>query len=96
MVLSLRARHKVVERFLEEVLGLTPEESHRESCRMENLIEAPTTRRLLKLIEFWNEQGLTEAFAATEPGVCPACSGEDMADCPCCGLECLEGTCSMA
>ena len=93
-VSSLRARHKVVERFLSEVLGLAPKQSHRESCRVENLIEAPTTRRLLKLLEFWEERGLAEAFEATGLDTCAICRGEDMEHCPCCGLECLEGICS--
>ena len=92
---SIRARHRIVEKFLVEVLGLTADQSHQESCKVENLLTAPTARRLMKLLEFWEERRLAHDFEAGLEEECPACGGEDIEECPCCGLECLEGTCSM-
>ena len=87
-VASLRARHAVVEEFLTEVLGLTHEQSHRESCKMEYLLEAPTVRRLAGLLEFWREHPAQEQLEAHMNASCPLCNRQgDASDCPCCNLE---------
>ncbi len=62
---------------------------------MENLLTAPTARRLMKLLEFWEDRRLADDFEAGLDEQCPACGAEDSEECPCCGLECLDGTCSM-
>ena len=95
-VAGISARHKVVERFLAEVLGLSEEQSHRESCRMENLLEAATTRRLHALLEFWRKNDLSGALEEQLGPECPICGWEESELCPFCGLECLEDVCSMA
>ncbi len=95
LVASIRARHEIVEQFLTEVLGLTHQQAHRESCRVENLLEAPTARRLYALIEFWRKKNLKDALEKEFEPVCPVCKGQDVHDCPCCGLECIEGTCPL-
>ncbi len=92
---SIQARHRIVERFLVKVLGLSPDQSHQESCKLENLLTAPTARRLMKLLEFWEDRRLADDFEAGLDEQCPACAGQDSEECPCCGLECLDGTCSM-
>lgn len=91
---SIRARHKVVEEFLVEVLGLPQDKAHQESCRVEHLIEAPVARRLYALVRFWNARGLGEAFEAECGDECPACGGAARKHCPCCSLECLDGDCA--
>ena len=95
-VASIRARHEVVEQFLTEVLGLTHEQSHRESCRVENLIEAPTARRLHALVAYWRDQNLSGVLDVASDPPCPMCTCTDQTPCPCCGLECIDGTCSQA
>ena len=92
-VASIRGRHEIVERFLTEVLALPKEDSHRESCRLENLIEAPTARRLYALLEFWQKNDFADALADEFGLGCPVCQGGQMEHCPCCGLECIDGTC---
>ena len=92
-VVSIRGRHDIVERPLTEVLALSPEDSHRESCRLENLIEAPTARRLYALLNFWQKNDLADALASEFGRGCPVCQGQQMEHCPCCGLECIDGTC---
>ena len=94
-VASIRARHEIVERFLTEVLGLSREQSHRESCRVENLIEAPTARKLCALLAFWHDNHLEGALDKQLGPECPICRDEDPDMCPCCGLECLEDACSL-
>ena len=94
-IASLRARHEVVEQFLTEILGLSVEQSHRESCQLEYLIEAPTARRLSALLEFWRRnhpQGALEEGIQEE---CPDCSNTTDELCPSCGLECLGATCPL-
>jgi len=95
-VASIRTRHEVVEQFLTEVLGMTHEQSHRESCRVENLIEAPTARRLHALVTYWRDNDLSGVLDANAPPPCPLCSCTDQTPCPCCGLECIDGTCPQA
>ena len=95
-VTSLRARHKVVEEFLSDVLGLTHQQAHRESCKMEHLLEAPTVRRLYGLLRFWHEHPAQDELEAYMAEPCPICSTEgDPSQCPCCGLECTETSCSL-
>ena len=94
-VAGVQARHHVFELFLREVLGLSPERAHRESCRVENLIEGPTARRLQALVDYWREKDLAgELESRLGPG-CPVCPQGDPERCPCCGLECLDGQCSL-
>ena len=95
-IASIRARHEVVEQFLTEILGLSVEQSHRESCRLEYLIEAPTARRLFALLEFWRRnhpQGALEEGIEEE---CPDCNNTIDELCPCCGLECLDASCPLS
>lgn len=94
-VASIRARHEVVEQFLTEILGLSLEQSHRESCSIENLIEAPTARRLHALIAYWRTHGLAGVLDDQAGPPCPICGGQDDTDCSCCGLECIDGACSL-
>ena len=61
-IASIRSRHEIVEQFLTEVLGLSAEQSHRESCQLEYLIEAPTARRLSALLAFWRKNRLEGAL----------------------------------
>ena len=89
-VAGVQARHDLVERFLIEVLRLTPEESHRESCQVENLIDGATAGRLLKLLAFWDRNRLGEAFEKESEAPCPACGGVEADQCPYCGLAWLE------
>jgi Mn-dependent DtxR family transcriptional regulator len=93
---SLRARHEVVERFLTDVLGLTVEQSHQESCRVENLIGPLTARRLQALIDYWRENHLEGVLGEPSAPQCPVCGGDDPESCPCCGLAYVEGPCSVA
>ena len=94
-VASIEARHKIVERFLTEVLGLPTGHSHRESCRLEYLIEAPTARRLYALLEFWQKNHLDGALEKEFGQDCPACRNRSPELCPCCGMECLENSCPL-
>ncbi len=88
---SLRARHKVVEDFLTEMLGLTHEQAHRESCKMEHLLESPTVRRLAGLLQFWREHPSQVELQAHMDASCPLCNRQgDPTDCPCCSLEHTE------
>jgi Mn-dependent DtxR family transcriptional regulator len=89
-VRGIRARHEIVERFLQEVLCLSPEAAHRESCRTEHFLEAPTARALLALLRFWRSRGLGEALKAELDVGCPACQASQASECPSCALECLE------
>ncbi|NLF30496.1 MAG: metal-dependent transcriptional regulator [Planctomycetes bacterium] len=97
-VAGVRARHQVVERFLTEVLGLSSERAHRESCRVENLIEGPTARRLQALVDYWRERDLDGELEPRVKQGCPACPQNGPGHCPCCGLECLDnqGRCSLS
>ena len=92
-IASIRARHKVVERFLTDILGLSAERSHRESCRLEFLIEAPTARRLSALLEFWRRNHPDGALEDVDEEGCPDCNNAIDELCPCCGLECLDDSC---
>lgn len=87
-IASVRARHEIVEQFLAEVLGLSAERSHRESCRLEYLIEPPTAKRLSALLKFWreNQDGPLEDEVDNE---CPDCGSQFDPQCPSCGLETL-------
>ncbi len=94
-VAGVRARHHVVELFLTEVLGLSAEQAHRESCRVENLIEGPTARRLQTLVDYWRKNELGDVLEPRLGPGCPACPAGDHTRCPCCGLECLDGQCPL-
>lgn len=89
-VRSIRARHAVVERVLVRVLGLSAEQAHREGCRLEYQIEAETTRRLLALLNYWEDQGLGGIVEAAALAGCPGCGEGSRDECPCCGLECID------
>jgi len=94
-VKGLRARHRVVELFLTDVLGLSQERAHRESCRVENLIEGPTARRMQALVDYWRDNVSSDELESRLGVSCPACDQDDSKRCPCCGLECLNGQCSL-
>jgi len=94
-VASVRARHHVVEVFLTEVLGLSQELAHRESCRVENLIEAPTARRMQALVDYWRENDLSDVLESRLGPGCRVCREGHEQRCPCCGLECLDGQCPL-
>lgn len=94
-VASIRARHRVVEQFFTEVLGLPGGQAHRESCRLEYLLEAETTRRLMAMVECWRQLKREHAVELDVADGCLACSGGNGQPCPCCGLECLTGTCEL-
>ncbi len=95
-IASVRARHEIVERFLRDVLGLSNESAHRESCRMEYLIEGPTARRLSALLSYWNDKGLSGDFLKHATEGCSDCLQQGT-ECPCCGLECIDddGQCAV-
>jgi len=89
-IASIRTRHEVVEQFLAEILGLSDEQSHRESCRLEYLIETSTARRLSALLEFWRQN---HPDGPLEEGIheeCPDCHNTTDTMCPSCGLESLD------
>jgi DtxR family Mn-dependent transcriptional regulator len=94
-VASIQGRHQIVERFLTEVLGLPSGDSHRESCRLEYLIEAHTARRLFALLEFWRKRDLDGALEKELGQACPVCREVGSEQCPCCGMECLEDSRSL-
>lgn len=95
-VVGVRARHHVVELFLTEVLGLSSERAHRESCRVENLIEGPTARRLQALVNYWQDNNLAGQLESRLGPGCPECAQQGQPqNCPCCGLECLDGQCPL-
>ncbi len=91
-ITSVRLRHEIVEEFLTEVLGLAVSDAHRESCRMEYLLEAPTARRLSALLDYWREKELGKGFARKLKKVrgCSDCEQSETGTCPCCALECLN------
>ncbi|HDZ21481.1 hypothetical protein LCGC14_0124670 [marine sediment metagenome] len=95
-VASLKMRHAVVEEFLTEVLGMSAEQSHSESCRLENLINAPTARRLSALVAYWKDNDLSGVLDERLGPECPVCTGRPNDICPCCGLECIDGACPLA
>ncbi len=95
-IAGIRARHEVVEQFLTEILGLSVEQSHRESCRLEYLIEARTARRLSALLGFWRRNNLQGALEEGIEEECPDCNNTIDELCPCCGLECLEASCPLS
>ncbi len=88
---SISKRHRIVEEFLREVLQLPPENAHRESCRIEYLLEGPTTRRLAVLLKYWNRNDLRSILKTDEETPCTSCERSD-AECPCCAFECLEAS----
>ena len=94
-IASIRARHEIVEQFLTDILGLSPEYSHRESCRLEYLIEPPTAKRLAALLEFLRRNHPQGALEQVIGEPCPNCSGEANKLCPCCGLEFIGGACPL-
>lgn len=94
-VAGVLARHHVVELFLTDVLGLPEHLAHRESCRVENLIEGPTARRLQALVDYWRENQLGGVLESRLGPGCPVCPDGDSERCPCCGLECLDGKCPL-
>ncbi len=89
-VRSIRARHAVVEQVLVRVLGLSAEQAHREGCRLEYQLEAETTRRLLALLKYWEDEGLSGIVEAAALAGCPGCGEGSRVECPCCGLECID------
>jgi len=95
-VASIRARHEIVERFLAEVLGLSWDRAHRESCRFECVIEDPTALRLASLVRFWQERGLEGVLDEGGEDGCPMCGGVNVPECPCCELECIEDSRGLA
>jgi DtxR family transcriptional regulator, Mn-dependent transcriptional regulator len=91
---GIRARHDVVQRFLIDILALSPEKAHSESCRMEHLLTAETTRRLYTLLEFLKSQGLQDDMVAAIQAGCPDCETQG-SQCPCCGLAPLDDSCGL-
>lgn len=49
---QIYARHKTLYKFLHHFLGLDKATSSREACRIEHALDAKTTERLLKFLEF--------------------------------------------
>lgn len=95
-IASIRARHEIVEQFLTEILGLSDEQSHRESCRLEYLIETSTARRLSALLEFWRQNHPDGPLSQGIQEECPDCNNSADAMCPSCGLECLDASCPLS
>jgi len=91
-VASIPLRHEIVEEVLTQVLGLTEADAHRESCRMEYLLEAPTARRLSALLQYWEDKELGKGFARKLSKIsgCADCDQSESGTCPCCALECIE------
>jgi DtxR family Mn-dependent transcriptional regulator len=49
---SVRRRHRLLRRFLEDVLGLDGETAGRDACRVEHDVSGETVRRLARFVEF--------------------------------------------
>ena len=94
-IASIRIRHEVVEQFLAEVLGLSLDKSHNESCRMEYLIEPPTAKRLSALVGWWKLNHPAGPLAEAEDLRCPDEIASADESCPKCGLECIGDDCSL-
>lgn len=94
---SLLTRHSIVEKVLTQVLGLTDEQAHRESCRVEHLLEAETTRRLAMLLRLWDERDLKASLLRQLKAECDPCQHAGVCEspakgeCPCCAFQCLDG-----
>ena len=51
LALNLLRRHQIIARFLQEFLGLPPEDAHREACIIEHSISEETLARLNMIVE---------------------------------------------
>ena len=51
LALNLLRRHQIIARFLQEFLGLSPEDAHREACIIEHSISEETLTRLNLFVE---------------------------------------------
>ncbi len=61
-------RHKTLERFLGEVLGLPETEADEGACRMEHAISRPILDRLLKFMEYFQTCPLSDVHWDDEAG----------------------------
>jgi Mn-dependent DtxR family transcriptional regulator len=90
-VCSVRTRYEIMKRFLMDVLCLGEDDSHRQSCQIAYLLDAPSIRRLAGLLTHWELGDQGQAIAEAVPLGCPGCEcAGDRSRCPCCGLECLS------
>jgi Mn-dependent DtxR family transcriptional regulator len=85
---NVRAKHEILERVLIDILGLSVEHSHRESCRVEHVLEDETARRLVALLRFWQRHDLEPALSDEMRNGCD--HAPDDRPCPCDGLTCLQ------
>lgn len=53
----IRHRHRVLRKFLVEVLGVSPETANKEACLMEHTISHDTTNKLVDFLEKTLEKG---------------------------------------
>jgi len=80
---QVSGRFAIVRRFLEDVLGVSPDQALMDACLMEHFVSAPTVDRLVDLIRFFEQDDPTvqETLArfrdytrgCESPSVCPAC-----------------------
>lgn len=54
---TIMSRKTVLQRFLTDVLKVSPEQAEIDTCKTEHLISPETTRKLQKFLEGWTERG---------------------------------------
>lgn len=83
----VRRRHRIIERFLREVLLLPPVQAARNACRLEHAVDGEVTARLVDFMHFLGESepdlaALAERFERYRPAApypddaCPAAHPE--------------------
>ena len=91
LVDAIKAKRMLVKRLLADVLGVNPEQAEIDACKMEHLISAETAGRLVAFLRYVDsDQPSKNAFLAAwkdfestcghEPGDCPICEGDCMAN----------------
>ena len=48
---SVMVRHRLLRRFLQEVLGVSPETAEKDACMMEHVVSQETMERLVQFVE---------------------------------------------
>lgn len=89
LVAAIKTKRHLIERFLTDVLAVTPEQATIDACKLEHLVSNATARQLLAFLRFVDAdqqrgRALVDAWRAFSAGCDRA-----PARCPTCHDECL-------
>ena len=95
LVTAIKTKRQLIERFLGEVLGVSPTQADIDACKLEHLVSNETAQRLVAFLRYVDaDDGRGRAFLdhwRSETGACghnPGRAGATPGGCPTCETTC--------